>query len=71
MVDEWNKYAANLEREDKEFRRVMEEEVSILFSSKFSNEYRMLAWMDIITQHQINLLIFKQCLALLAQLLYN
>ena len=43
MADEWNKYAAILEREDKEFRRAMEEEVSTVFSSKFSNEYRILA----------------------------
>ena len=43
MADEWNKYVAILERKDKEFRRVMEEEVSTLFSSKFSNEYRVLA----------------------------
>ena len=54
MVDGWNKLSAILEREDREFRRVMEEEVSTLFSSKFSNEYRILAGVDIITQHQID-----------------
>ena len=32
----------------KELRRAMEEEVSTLFSSKFSNEYRILAGVDII-----------------------
>ena len=49
----------------------MEEEVSTLFSSKFSNEYRILAGVDIITQHQIDLSIFKLCLALLPWLLLN
>ena len=65
MADEWNKYMAILEREEKEFKRAMEEEVSTLFSSKFSNEYRIMARVDIISQYQIDLLIFKQCLALL------
>ena len=49
MVDEWSKYANILEREDKEFRRVMEEEVSTLFSFKRSSKYRFLAGVDIIT----------------------
>ena len=71
IADEWNKYAAILEREDKEFRRVMEEEICTLFSSKFSNEYIILAGVDIIAQHQIDLSIFKQCLALLPWLLLN
>ena len=53
-------------REDKEFRRAMEEEVSTLFSSKFSNEYRILVGVAMIAQCQIDLLIFKQCLALLS-----
>ena len=43
MVDEWRKYVSILEREYKEFRRAMEEEVSTLFSSKFSSKYRILA----------------------------
>ena len=47
----------------------MEEEVTTLFSSKFSNEYRILAGVDIITQHPVDLPIFKQCLALFPQLL--
>ena len=51
--------------DDKEFRRVMEEEVSILFSFTFSSKYRILAGCDIITQGEIDLSIFKQCLALL------
>ena len=58
-----------LEREDKEFRRAMEEEISTLFSSKFSSKYGILAGDDIISQHEIDLLIFKQCLALLSRLL--
>ena len=66
MTDEWNKHVVILEREDKEFRRVMEEEVSTLFSSKLSSKYRILAGVDIITQHEIDLLIFRQCLALLS-----
>ena len=58
-----------LDREDEEFRRAMEEEVSTLLSSKFSNKYRILAGVDIITQNQIDLPIFKQCLALFPWLL--
>ena len=69
MVDEWDKYAAILETEEKAFRRVMEEEVSNLLSSKFSSKHRILAGVDIITQREIDLLIFKQCLALLSGLL--
>ena len=42
----------------------MEEEVNTLLSSKFSNKYRILAGVDIITQSQIDLPIFKQRLAL-------
>ena len=64
MAEDRDKLSVILEREDKEFRRAMEEEVSTLFSSKFSNEYRILAGVDIITQHQVDLPIFKQCLAL-------
>ena len=64
-VEDWNKLAVTLEREDKEFRRVMEAEVSIVYFSKFNNEYRTLAVVDIIAQHQIGLPIFKQFLALL------
>ena len=69
MIDEWSKYVAILDREDKEFRRVMEEEVSTLCSSSFSSKYRILVGVDIIAQHEIDLLIFKQCLALLPWLL--
>ena len=39
MAEDWDKLSAILEREDREFRRAVEEEVSTLFSSKFSNEY--------------------------------
>ena len=48
MADDWSKYAVILEREDKEFRRAMEEEVSTLFSFEFSNKYTILAGVDII-----------------------
>ena len=44
MVDEWNTLLAILEREDRELRRAMEEEVRTLFSSKSSNEYRIWGW---------------------------
>ena len=57
---------AILEREDKELRRVMEEDVSTLFSSRFSSKYRILAGVEIIAQYEIDLLSFKQCLALLS-----
>ena len=69
MADEWSKYLVILDREDKDFRKVMEEEVSTLFSSKFNSKYRILAGVDIITQHEMDLLIFKQCLTLLSWLL--
>ena len=58
------KYKRILDREDKEFRRAMEEDISTLLSSKFSNKYRILAGVDTTTQNQIDLPIFKQCLAL-------
>ena len=64
MSEEWSKYKRILDRENEEFRRAMKEEVSTLFSSKFSNEYRILAGVDIITQSHIDHPIFKQCLAL-------
>ena len=66
MSEEWSKYAKILEREDNEFRRVMETEVSTLCSSGFSSKYRILAGVDIIAQHEIVLSMFKQCLALLS-----
>ena len=69
MAGEGSKYAAILEREDKEFRKAMEEEVSTLFSSTFSSKYKILVGVDIITQCEIDLSIFKQCLALLSWLL--
>ena len=68
MAEDWKKLAAILEREDKKFRRVMEAEVSTIFS-RISSKYRILAGVDTITQCQIALLIFKQCLALLPLLL--
>ena len=70
MAEDWNKLAVILESEDKEFRRAMEAEVSTVFS-RFSSKYRILAGVDIISQHEMDLSIFKQCLALLALLLQN
>ena len=69
MPEEWSKYIRILEREDKELRRAMEEEGSTLFSSKFNNEYKILAGVDIIAQCQVDLSIFKQWLALFPWLL--
>ena len=43
----------------------MEEKVSILCSSRSSSKYRILAGVDVIAQCEIDLLIFKQCLALI------
>ena len=60
---------AILEREHKELKRAMEEEVSTLVSSTFSSKHGILAGVGIIAQHEIDLLIFKQCLALLSGLL--
>ena len=65
MSKEWGKYKRILDREDKEYRRAMEEEVSTFISSKFRNKYRILAGVDIIAQSQIDLPIFKQCLTLM------
>ena len=38
MVDEWSKYKRILDREDKEFKKAMEVEVSTLLFSKLSNK---------------------------------
>ena len=48
MSNEWDRYKKILEREDKEFKKAMEAEVSILLLSKFSSKYR------IITQNPID-----------------
>ena len=64
MAEEWSKYATILEMEDRRFRRAMQEEVSTSSSFEFSSKYRILARVDIITQYEIDLSIFKQCLAL-------
>ena len=64
MSEEWSKYKRILDSEEEEFRRAMEEEVSTLLSSKFSNKYENLAGVDINTKSQIDLPILKQCLAL-------
>ena len=67
--EQWCKYKRILDREDEEFKRAMEEEVSTLLSSKFSNKNRILVRVDIITHSQLDLPIFKQCLALVPWLL--
>ena len=59
MSEEWSKYAKILEREDKEFRRAMEAEVSTLFSSKSSSKYRILAGVGNIIQCKIDLQILS------------
>ena len=64
MSDEWSKYKGILDREDEEFRRAMEKELSSLLFPNFSNKYKILAGVDIITQSQLDLGIFKQNLAL-------
>ena len=69
MSDKCNKYKRILDREDEQFKRAMKEEVSTLLSSKFSNKQRISAGVDIIAQSQIDLPIFKQCLALFPWLL--
>ena len=38
MSEEWSKYAKILEREDKEFRKAMQEELSTLFSFEFCSK---------------------------------
>ena len=50
MSDEWGRYKKILDREDEEFRRAMEAEVSTIFLSEFSNKYRILAGVDIIME---------------------
>ena len=67
MVEDWDKIVVIPERENKEFRRAMEAEVSTVFSI-FSSEYKNLTGIDI-TQCEMDLSIFKQCLALLPWLL--
>ena len=42
MSDEWRRYKKILDREDEEFKRVMEAEVSTSLFSKFSSKYRIL-----------------------------
>ena len=59
MSDNWDKYGRILDREDEEFRRAMEKEISTLLSLEFSSKYRILAGVDIITHSQLDLPIFK------------
>ena len=64
MSEEWSKYKNISDREDEEFKKALEEEVSTLLSSKFCSKHRILAGVYIIAQSPIYLAIFKQCLAL-------
>ena len=59
MSDEWGRYKKILDREDGKFRRAMEVEVSTSFLSEFSNKYRILAGVDIITQYSVDFAISK------------
>ena len=59
MSVKWNKYKRILDREDEELKKAMEVEVSTFLFPKFSNEYRILAGVGIITQNPIDLAIFK------------
>ena len=65
MSKEWNKYAKIPEREDKEFKRAMQEEASITlvlfyFPLNLTANRRALAWAGIITQCEKDLSIFRQ-----------
>ena len=42
MVDEWEKYKQILEREDEEFKKAMEAEVSTSSFPRFNSRYRIL-----------------------------
>ena len=59
MADEWSKYKRILDREDEEFKRAMEVEVSTSLFSEFSSKYRILAGLGIITKSQLNFAIFN------------
>ena len=59
MVDELEKYRQILEREDEEFRRAMEAEVSTLSFPGFSSKCRVLAGVDIITHSSMNFAVFR------------
>ena len=59
MSDELGKYKRIVDREEEEFKRAIEEDVSTLFSSKFSNEYKILDGVHIISHSQVDLPIFK------------
>ena len=65
MSEEWHKYAQILEREDEEFRRAMQEEVSIIsiLLNLVINNW-ILAVARIITQHEKKFLNFQSMLLL-------
>ena len=59
MVDEWEKYKHILEREDEDFKKAMEAEVSTSSFPRFSSKCRILAGIDIIAQSSMDFAIFK------------
>ena len=59
MADEWEKYKQILEREDGEFKKAMEVEVSTSLFPRFSSKCRILVGIDIITQVSMDFTIFK------------
>ena len=54
MSIQWAKYRKILEREDEEFMKAMEAEVSTLLFPRFGSQCRILAGIDIITQLSMN-----------------
>ena len=59
MADEWEKYKQILEREDEEFKKAMEVEVSTSSFPRFSSRCRILAGIAIIAQSSKDFAIFK------------
>ena len=59
MSDEWGKYKKILEREDEEFKKAMEAEVSTSLCPRFSSKCIILAGIYIIAQLLMNFAIFK------------
>ena len=71
MSDGWSRYKGILEREDKEFKKAIEVEVSTLLFSKFSSKYRILAGVGIITQSPIDFAIFQVMLSSLLMIVIH
>ena len=59
MVEEVEKYRQILEREDEEFKRAMEAEVSTLLFPSFNSKCRILVGIDIIAHSSMNFAVFK------------